>query len=63
MRRGKWTTGKTTITGWWCYNWASRTFLVLLDSVDRITGEQRRLLVHNDTPEWGRWKLVREEVS
>jgi len=36
---------------------------VVLDSVDRITGEQRRFQVHDDKPEWGGWKLQKTGVD
>lgn len=55
-----WTNGKRKLTGLWEYIWHSDSFLISLDSRDRITGEQRVFRVHGDTPEWGNWRLVRE---
>lgn len=60
MTKGTWVNGKKTLTGRWEYIWHSNNFTIVLDSKDRITGVQRRLTVHGDTPEWGNWKLKRE---
>ena len=56
MREAVWRNGKRKVTGHWVYNRGSDTFLIILDSRDRITGQQRRFTVHGDTPEWGNWK-------
>lgn len=59
--RGVWRNGNQTVTGEWCYNWAADNFTIWLDSVDEITGRRREITTSLDTPEWGKWKLVREE--
>jgi hypothetical protein len=61
-RDGKWTNGKETETGRWVYNWAADNFTISLDSRDPITGRPRTFIVYGDSPEWGKWKLVREEA-
>ena len=58
MKNGTWTNGKRTVTGKWAYMWQSERFVVELNSVDRITGMRRRLVLAGDRPEWGNWKLV-----
>lgn len=60
MRKGKWTDGKITVWGEWEYQWSSDRFLIVLDSRDPITGEQRRMVVSGDMPEWGKFKLIDE---
>ncbi len=57
---GTWTNGKRTVTGRWIYVWASQRFVIWLDSRDRVTGANRRIVTANDTPEWGNWKLKRD---
>jgi len=60
MKEGTWTNGKQTVRGWWEYLWAADKFVVELDSRDRITGQPRRMVLFGgDSPEWGKWKLVR----
>lgn len=63
MHRATWTNGKRSITGWWIYQWAAQRFYIELDSRDRITGQPRSFVTDNDTPEWGRWKLVRPAAT
>jgi hypothetical protein len=60
MRRAIWLKGKKKIAGCWSYNWASDSFYILLDSIDRITGQQREVRVSGDKPEWNGWELVEE---
>lgn len=60
-RRATWTNGKKTLTGSYEYFWHSDSFVIRLDSTDRITGRKRVVHVYgDDLPEWGNWKLVRE---
>ena len=62
MRKAKWTNGKRTVSGWWEYRWQSDRFFIILDQSDRTTGtRQKTLTTCNDTPEWGRFKLVEGE--
>lgn len=58
MTKALWQNGKRTITGWWSYHWATDTFNIVLNNVDRVTGFQKMFTVHGETPEWGNWKLV-----
>lgn len=60
QHKATWTNGKREITGRHSYYRPSDRFDIVLDSVDPITGRQRELSVHGDTPEWGRWELKRE---
>lgn len=60
MRQATWSNGKRRLTGSYDYIWASDTFVIELDSRDRLTGRRRRFsVVGGDHPEWGRWKLER----
>ena len=52
-----WKNGKRKVTGTWEYNWASDSFTIRLDSIDRITGKRKTIVVTGDKPEWGNWKL------
>jgi hypothetical protein len=61
--KGLWRNGKRTLTGSWSYYRPADRFDIWLDSKDRITGQNRHISTHNDTPEWGNWKLVMEEKS
>ncbi len=61
MQPGTWTKGKRKITGWWEYYRPSDTFTIVLDSKDPVTGQERRVVTHNDKPEFNGWKL--EEVT
>lgn len=56
-----WTNGKRRVTGRWTYHWASDRFVVELDQRDRITGQPKCIVIAGDSPEWGNWKLEREE--
>ena len=58
--KATWKNGKRTVTGFWSYDWASDRFTVILDSRDRITGQQKQFLVAGSRPEWGNWRLVRD---
>jgi hypothetical protein len=62
MKKGSWRNGKRVITGWWNYHWASDAFVIILDQKDRITGDNKRILVKGETPEWGNWSFVREAI-
>ena len=62
-KKATWINGKRTVTGHWKYYWPSDVFIINLDSIDKITGEKKRLMVHNDTPEWGNWKLIKGELN
>lgn len=59
VHHGIWRNGKRTVTGCWFYDETGDTFVVELDSYDRITGTLRRKIVYGDSPEWGNWKLER----
>lgn len=60
-KRATWVNGKKKQTGRWTYNRPSDRFDIVLDSKDPITGQERRLSVFGDYPEWGNWKRVKEE--
>lgn len=60
MTRDVWVNGKRRVTGHWTYHWAPDRFTITLDQKDRITGENKRLVVAGDKPEWGNWKLLRD---
>jgi len=61
MHKARWTNGKRTVSGWWEYIWQSDRFFIIIDQRDRTTGaSQKTLTTHNDTPEWGNFKLVKE---
>ncbi len=61
MHKGQWFNGKRTISGWWEYIWQSDRFFIILNQKDRTTGEdQKSFSISNDTPEWGKFKLVKE---
>lgn len=61
MDKATWTNGKRRVTGYWEYHRHSDRFLIILDSRDRLTGRQRRMEIATERPEWGNWKLVRDE--
>jgi hypothetical protein len=56
MKTGMWTNGKRTITGVWNYHWPSDRFIVELKA-------GRRKVIAGEHPEWGNWKLVRQESA
>jgi len=60
-RKGEWRRKdrKRPLNGWWLYCGSDR-FWIILKSKDPITGFQRSFSVCGDTPEWDKWKLVRE---
>lgn len=58
-----WVNGKKKLKGRWYYSWGPNKFWISLDSKDPITGEFRRFDVYGDSPEWGKWKLVRENTT
>lgn len=57
-KQGKWKNGTRTVTGQWLYVWHRDCFIIALNSNDPITGEQRKITTSNDSPEWGKWKLI-----
>ena len=62
MRKAKWRNGRRVVSGWWEYVWQSDRFLIILNVNDRTTGAvQKRLTTDGDTPEWGNFKLVKED--
>ena len=63
MKKGRWRNGDQVIDGHWQYNWASDTFSIRLDSRDPITGLTRSFTVYGDEPEWGNWKLERDDAA
>lgn len=54
MIEAKWSNGKTILTGRYRYYWPSDSFTIQLDRGNRT------FTVKNDTPEWGKYKLMRE---
>lgn len=56
---GTWRNGKRSVSGRWMYDSAAQRFRIELDSVDRTTGERRRVITAGEFPEWGKWKLVK----
>lgn len=58
MLHAKWNNGTKTLTGRWQYKGSDR-FVIALDSVDPVTGQERNFSVYGDSPEWGNWKLDR----
>lgn len=58
-KRGTWVRGKQRLSGLWV--WTGSRFIISLDSVDHISRMRRRFFVYGDTPEWGGFKLEREE--
>ena len=61
IKKAKWGNGKRIVEGHWQYNWSSDTFTIWLDQKDRTTGQDKIFTTHNDTPEWGNWKLIAPE--
>jgi hypothetical protein len=60
--KATWVNGKKTVTGEWEYYWPGDKFFIWLNSTDRVTGNQRTItVVGGEHPEWGNWKLVKEE--
>jgi hypothetical protein len=63
MRHTTWTNGKRTVKGCWNYYWASDCFVVTLFQRDRTTGaSEKTFRVYGDTPEWGNWKMQKENA-
>lgn len=61
MNEAKWSNGKTIIGGRWEYYRPSDKFFIEIYKKDSITGEKtRKFSVYGDSPEWGKWKLIRE---
>lgn len=60
-REATWTNGKQTVKGHWTYYRPSDKFFIELNSTDRVTGLKRKIESYRDEPEWGNWKLVRED--
>ena len=58
MNKATWINGKRKLSGYWTYNWSNDFFTIVLDSVDRITGQKRILYVRGDKAEWGNWKKI-----
>ena len=54
--KATWANGKRRVTGAWRYVWSSDRFVIELDTRDRVTGGNKRVVVGGDTPEWGNWK-------
>lgn len=61
--KAAWRKGLETITGSWHYNWAADRFSISLDSVDEVTGCQRKFLVAGEAPEFNGWELIRKDVE
>lgn len=60
-KKGRWSNGKRTLTGSWAYVWSRDMFVIHLNSKDPITGRKRNIETFNDTPEWGKWRLIEDE--
>ncbi len=60
-KKAAWKNGKRSVKGRWDYFDDSDEFIIILDTVDSITGRNKTLTVSGDTPEWGNWKLVRDK--
>ena len=58
MRRASWKKGKKVITGRYDYDCGGDLFLIELDCVSGITGEQITTKVRGETPEFNNWKLI-----
>lgn len=52
-----WVRGKRKITGVWHWDRHRNCCMILLDSVDPVTGKKRHVEVHGDKPEFNGWKL------
>ena len=61
MNKAQWTNGKTTLNGWWEYFWQSDSFLIILEKTRGHAA--RRFRTKNDTPEWGKYKLVEDSAT
>jgi hypothetical protein len=60
MTEAKWQNGRRTVAGRWSYYRPGDFFVVELDQRDRTLGTRTKTFtVHGDTPEWGRFRLVR----
>jgi hypothetical protein len=62
MKPAIWKNGRRTMRGRYEYHWASNRFVIELESRDRITGANRRMVIAGDKPEWGNWRLGRLEL-
>lgn len=64
IHEAKWKNYETgdILEGRWTYNWAADRFTILLDSFDEITGIRRKLIVSGEKPQWGKWRLVDENI-
>jgi len=51
-----------TITGTYTYNWAKNAFHIQLNSKTK-SGHNEQFYIHNDTPEWNNYKLIKEEQT
>ena len=61
MKRATWVNGKRKLTGAWEYIWHADRFRIVLDSRDRITGQNRVIVTAGsqaEKPEWGNWRLA-----
>lgn len=56
-----WTDGKKTITGRWLYIWSRDRFVIWLDGKDDLGMRRREFETCNDSPEFGKFKLVKAE--
>jgi hypothetical protein len=61
MNRGIWKNGKKKLTGYWEYYWPGGYFIIELDEPDPITNQIRNFRSNEETPEWGKWRLVRKK--
>lgn len=56
--KATWVKGKKRIKGRWYYNWADDCFWIILDDADPITGQERKIRVRGEHPEFNGWELV-----
>jgi hypothetical protein len=60
MRRATWQNGRRTMTGQWEYIWHADRFRIVLDQIDRVTGQNKVIVTagsQREKPEWGNWAL------
>lgn len=62
-KNAKWKNIKTKkiITGSWTYNWSGNYFFISLDKREPISGMPIEFKIYDEHPEWGNWKLIRNE--
>lgn len=63
-REAVWKNGRKKLTGRWYYCWAGDYFVVRLDPECSIRHKflNSEFRVYDESPEFGRWKLVRDQA-